>query len=223
MYMSNKISNYLNKSTNKIIVIDGIIGAGKTSLGNYISRKTKTLFYQELPDEGQERLTQNMLDLFYQEPSRWSGMTQVMFLTQRFKALKEAEKMDTWCLFDRSIYGDEIFAYNLYKRKEMTKEEFSIYQLLLESFIKETTTPHLLIYLDVDVDTAMKRIARRDRSTEASGITEDYMKDLKHAYDDWFSGFDLCPKIKIDNNLDRSLEEVYHLLEPHLKGRLKYD
>lgn len=98
-------------------------------------------FFQELPDQDQERLTQNMLDLFYERPSRWSGMTQVMFLTQRFKALKAAEQMNTWCLFDRSIYGDEIFAYNLYKRNEMTKEEFSIYQLLLETFIQETTTP----------------------------------------------------------------------------------
>jgi deoxyadenosine/deoxycytidine kinase len=221
--MSNKKENYLINKKSKIIVIDGIIGAGKTTLGDYISKVSNTLFYQELPDEGQERLTQNMLDLFYEAPSRWSGMTQVMFLTQRFKILKEADQMDAWCLFDRSIYGDEIFAYNLYKRNEMTKEEFSIYQLLLKTFIEETSPPHLLIYLDVDVNTAMKRIEKRDRSTESSGISKDYMIDLKNTYDAWFSGFDLCPKIKIDNNFDGSPEEIFELLKPHLKGFINYD
>lgn len=69
----------------------------------------------------------------------------------------------------------------------------------------------------------MKRIAKRDRSTESSGISEDYMKDLKEAYDTWFSGFDLCPKIKIDNNFDQSVEDVFAVLKPYLEGLIEYD
>ena len=60
--------------------------------------------------------------------------------------------------------------------------------------------PEVLVFIDVSVDTAMERIRKRSRSTEADLIPRDYMEDLKLQYDRWYEEFDLCPKIKIDWN-----------------------
>jgi len=216
--MSNKIVNYKNEKNNNVIVVDGIIGAGKTTLSDFLKERYNLFFYQEIVDDHDLSLTQEMLDLFYNNPSRWSAMTQIMFLSHRFKDLKEAEKKDSFCLFDRSIYGDEIFAYNLFKRGEMTSQEYKIYQGLLGPLLKEINPPHLLIYLDVTVDTAMNRIKKRSRSTEANQIPRAYMEDLKNAYDVWFDAFDLCHKIKLDFNDDGLSVSTLALLDESLKG-----
>lgn len=200
--MSNAKTAYKPQSTNKIIVVDGIIGAGKTTLCSYLSERYRLKFYKEMVDEEKNTLTQDMLDLFYKTPKRWGAMTQVMFLSHRFQDLQSAQKQDEFCLFDRSIYGDEIFAYNLYKRQEMTRQEFDIYKGLLKPMLAAIALPRVLIYLDVTVDVAMARIAQRSRSTEASLISRTYMEDLKTAYDAWFDGFDLCKKVKLDFNAE---------------------
>jgi len=218
--MANKRLSYQG-DVNKIIVVDGIIGAGKTTLSHYLSQHYDLEFYEELEDDAQSSLTQEMLDLFYKDPCRWSGMTQVMFLSHRFRDLKDALRKDKPCLFDRSIYGDEIFAYNLFKRSEMSLNEYRIYQGLLQPLLRELGPPRLFIYLDVEVDTAMERIAKRSRSTEASQISRAYMEDLKRSYDLWFESFDLCEKIQLDFNEDGIRDDQLKLIDQALKGVAK--
>ena len=217
MFMSNKIESYKCKKENNIIVIDGIIGAGKTTLSQYLSERYDVHFYEELVNDEKRSLTQDMLDLFYSSPNRWSAITQIMFLSHRFKDLKDAEKRNSFCLFDRSIYGDEIFAYNLFKRNEMTDNEFQIYQGLLQPLLKEVAPPHLLIYLDVTVDIAMERIQERSRSTEPVQISRTYMDDLKKSYDSWFESFDLCEKVKLNFNSEGMTMETLAQLDACLR------
>lgn len=182
------------------IVIDGIIGAGKSTVGHFLSDMLNVPLFEELKDDGRDSLAQRMLDRFYEDQSRWSAIIQVMFLNDRFKDLKRIEADGNFAILDRSIYGDEIFAKTIHERGQMTEDEFKIYRDLLHNMLSHISPPHVLIYIDVSVDTAMDRINRRGRSTEGDLIPRDYMEDLRRNYEIWFDQFTLCPKVRIDLN-----------------------
>ncbi|MBF4693560.1 deoxynucleoside kinase [Fusibacter ferrireducens] len=193
---------YKNGGNNKnmAIVIDGIIGAGKSTVGKFLSESLDLPIFEELKSDGKDSLAQRMLDLFYEEPSRWSAIIQVMFLNDRFKDIKRIEAMGNRAILDRSIYGDEIFAKTIHDRGQMTNDEYMIYKNVLHNMLEHIKVPEVLIYIDVSVDTALHRINFRGRSTEGDLIPRDYLVDLQKNYEAWFEAFDLCPKIRLDLN-----------------------
>jgi len=119
-YLAVNPENYINKGENNMaIIVDGIIGAGKSTVATFLSETLDIKLYQEILEDHSESLTQRMLDRFYENQSRWSAITQVMFLNHRFKDLKRIEKESDRGILDRSIYGDEIFAKTIYQRVDM--------------------------------------------------------------------------------------------------------
>jgi deoxyadenosine/deoxycytidine kinase len=207
MYISCDRENYKGDNRNMAIIVDGIIGAGKTTVGELISQHYKLPFFEEIKSDDSIGLIQRMLDRFYEDPCRWSAIIQTMFLNDRFKDMKRVQELNKQGIFDRSIYGDEIFAKTIHHRGQMTDDEYLIYQEVLSNMLAYIDVPELLIYLDVSVDTALKRIRKRSRSTEAELIPRDYMEDLKTHYDEWFEAYNLSPKVKIDFNDDLYLNE----------------
>lgn len=228
MYISCDKGNYAKEGRNMAIIVDGIIGAGKTTVGQIICDAYDLPFFEEIKSDDSKGLVQRMLDRFYMDPPRWSAIIQTMFLNDRFKDMKHAQSLNTQGLFDRSIYGDEIFARTIHYRKQMTDDEFSIYQSILKHMLNYIEVPEVLIYLDVSVDTALSRIQKRSRSTEAELIPRDYMEDLKKHYDEWFEAYDLSPKIKIDFNhvlfdehdmiKDELKHQILEMVKPYIKS-----
>lgn len=213
MYISCSRKNYREGIThNMSIIVDGIIGAGKTTIGRFLSEEYQLQFYEELKSEESASLAQRMLDRFYADPDRWSAIIQTMFLSDRFRDMKTVQSLNKRSIFDRSIYGDEIFAKTIHYRGQMTDDEFLIYQNLLKNMLAYIEPPELLIYIDVTVDTAMERINKRARSTEADLIPRDYMEDLKKHYDEWYDAFNLCPKLKLNLN-DSMLDSNGNIIE----------
>jgi len=200
------------------IVIDGIIGAGKSTVAHFLSEELGIPLFEELNDNDTDSLAQRMLDRFYADQERWSAIIQVMFLNDRFRDIKAIEASGNEAIIDRSIYGDEIFAKTINDRGNMTDDEFTIYRELLHNMLNHIKVPELLIYIDVSIDTAMDRIARRNRSTEADLIPRDYMEDLNRNYEDWYHNYDLSPKVRIDLN-DSKPDENGHLC-PEVKERI---
>lgn len=204
---------------NMSIVVDGIIGAGKTTVARMISDHLNIPMFEELKnDDTEDSLEHRMLNRFYADQDRWSAIIQVMFLNERFRDLKEIENSGKEAILDRSIYGDEIFAKTINKRGSMADDELRIYQELLHNMLQHINPPKLLIYLDVSVDTALDRIKQRSRGTEAEMIPRDYMEDLRDTYEEWYSNFDLCPKIRIDLNESGVCEEGKLL--PHVREQI---
>jgi deoxyadenosine/deoxycytidine kinase len=208
MFTSTDKRRYYHKgeSHNMSLVIDGIIGAGKSSVGVFLSHALDMPMFEELKSDGSNHLAQRMLDRFYADQSRWSAIIQVMFLNDRFRDIKTIESQGIPSIIDRSIYGDEIFARTIHDRGNMTKDEFDIYKDLLHNMLEHISPPTLLIYIDVSVDTAMARINKRARSTEADAIPRDYMEDLRRNYEAWFEAYSLSPKLRIDLNDSLFLE-----------------
>lgn len=175
-----------------MIVIEGQIGAGKTSMGTFLSGELNLPLYKELTNP----YTHELLNRFYRDKNRWAFTLQVHFLNERFRKIKQIMRNGDGIL-DRSIFGDRIFAEVLHEDGNMQDFEFYTYSTLLDNMLEHSRNPRLLVYLDCSVDTAISRIQERDRGIESS-IPRDYLERLNRHYLRWFEQYDVSPKIKID-------------------------
>ncbi|ANF34308.1 deoxynucleoside kinase [Borrelia turicatae] len=177
-----------------MIVIEGLIGVGKTTLGHVLSKEFNIPFYSELNNE----FTLSMLDKFYKDKSRWAFLVQINFLNERFKLIKSIFKTKGGIL-DRSIYGDRVFASLLNDSGYISNDEYKIYLDLLDNMLEHSQKPVLMIYLDCSVDEAERRIKNRNRSFE-TGIPREYLEGLNEKYLSWYDSYDLSPKLSFDYN-----------------------
>ncbi|MGL5069325.1 MAG: deoxynucleoside kinase [Sarcina sp.] len=197
-----------------MIVIDGVVGVGKSTLMNIFAKEMDMVKFEEPVVENP------ILPKFYGDRKRYAFPSQVFFLNSRFAHLKEAGKIQG-CVLDRSIYGDAIFAKTLCKSGDMTKEEFAIYEELLENMVNHIKVPKLMIYLEVSVKEAMKRIQKRGRDFEQK-VEREYWESLNEEYKSYFDNYNLSPILKINvDNLDfENNEEDKEKILTLIKNRL---
>lgn len=197
-----------------MIVIDGVVGAGKSTLMNILSEMGYVAFEEPVVDNP-------ILEKFYYDRQRYSFPLQIFFLNKRFKYIKEAVKQEKSTM-DRSIYGDIIFAKMLHDNGEMSKEEFDLYEELLENMLEHVQKPKLMIYLEISVDETMRRIRKRGRDYEQE-VERQYWEDLNREYQNFFKDFNTCPllTINVDNldfeNIEKDREYVLNLINDKLK------
>lgn len=176
---------------NEMIVVDGVVGSGKTTLMNILK--------EELGVSGfEEPVTDNpILGKFYHDRKRYAFPLQIFFLNRRFRMLKEAQAKKVSSVMDRSIYGDVIFAKLLHDGGDMEKDEFDLYQDLLTNMLDHIEAPRLMIYLRADVDTAIDRIEKRGRDYEQI-VERDYWERLNREYEAYFSAYNLSKLLIIE-------------------------
>lgn len=182
----------LKNNINAVIIIDSVVGAGKTTLATKISQKLDIKFYEELNNTD----TYILLDKFYKDQKRWSFTLQIHFLNERFKMIKDIHKNGGGIL-DRSIFGDKIFAEMLNEDGMMSDEEYRTYSTLLDSMLEHAKEPKLLVYIDCNVDTAIERIKIRNREMELL-MPRLYWERLNSKYTTWYNNYNLSKKISID-------------------------
>ena len=194
-----------------MIIIEGQIGVGKTTMGELMEKELGITLFREL----QRPETHALLDRFYADQQRWAFTLQIHFLNERFRMIKQIRDAGGGAL-DRSIYGDRIFADVLHEDGRMGHEEHLTYTTLLDNMLEHVRPPRLLIYLDCTVDTALERIRRRNRGLEA-GIPREYLERLNDRYLEFFASYGLSPKVLIDTeitpidrkeNITRVLDEI---------------
>ncbi len=203
--------NYIqpkNRIMESIICIDGVVGAGKTTLGEILANELNFHFFREPVDDNP------LLDKFYHDQERYSFPIQVYFLNKRFRMLKEAEKMSA-CIMDRSIYGDVIFARLLMENAKMSKEEYNLYEELLYNMLEHISRPRLMVYLDITVENAIKRIKERGRDYEQI-VERNYWEKLNGHYTGYFEKYNFSDLLVIDvNEVDvrKSAEDRRYVLD----------
>lgn len=186
-----------------IIVVGGMIGAGKTSVAKLIGNALGSdIFYENVDDN-------DILPLFYtaseeeQELKRYSFLLQLEFLSSRFYSIKEA-LVHRNNVLDRSIYEDWYFAKVNNDLGRISNLEFSIYEKLLTNMLEELDelpkkSPDLMIYLTGSFDTILKRIGIRGREFEQDINLVNYYETLWSGYDDWVDNhYHASQVIKID-------------------------
>lgn len=204
------------RSSKKIVVVAGNIGAGKTALTERIGQRMKW-------DTGFESVADNpYLPDFYADMRTWSFHLQMYFLGHRAEQYKKLASSPTSVILDRSIYEDaHIFVRALHHLGNLTERDHDAYKRLYEVVLSGLPTPNLLIYLKAPVSTLMDRIKRRARGME-TGIEEDYLTLLDSFYEDWLSSFDMCPVLTINTkNLDYvNRPEVLDQVADHIERKL---
>ncbi|SFC65850.1 Deoxyadenosine/deoxycytidine kinase [Alkalibacterium subtropicum] len=206
-----------------VIVLAGMIGAGKSTYTTLISSELKSkAFYEHVDDN-------SILEKFYDDPRRWAFSLQIFFLNTRFRSIKEA-LVHRHNVLDRSIYEDALFTRINYEQGNMSEAEMTLYTDLLDNMMEEIDGmpkkgPDLLIYLRGSLDTHLERIKKRGRPFEqVEGNPElmNYYKRLHGRYDDWFAEYDKSPTLIIDIdeiNLEREGDKV--LVMQKVKEALK--
>ncbi len=204
-----------------VIIIDGVVGAGKSTLAEKVSNKLNIPVFYELQNEE----TNTLLEEFYKDKKRWAFTLQIHFLNERFRMIKEIHKNGGGIL-DRSIFGDRIFASMLHEDGYMTTEEFNTYSSLLNNMLEHSKDPTLLVYIDCDLETAVERIGVRGRQMEQS-VDEVYWKRLNEKYTNWYSEYNVSKKISISAksyhpNNDKDIEEISNQILDKIKSDQSY-
>ncbi len=197
-----------------MIVIDGVVGSGKSTLMNILEELGYTAFKEPV-------VNNPILEKFYYDRKKYAFALQVFFLNNRFKYIKEAAELEN-SVMDRSIYGDAIFAKLLEITGDMTSEEFDVYRELLENILEHVKAPKLMVYLEISVDQAINRIRKRGRDYEQV-VERAYWETLNKEYTEYFNAYDISPVLKInvdsldfENNLE-DRKYVLKLIDEKLK------
>ncbi|PFK99866.1 deoxyguanosine kinase [Priestia megaterium] len=185
-----------------IILVDGVVGVGKTTLAKLLSERFNIPLFEELSNAD----TEDLLNRFYANKTRWAFTLQIHFLNERFRMIKEIHKKGRGIL-DRSIFGDNIFAEMLAEDREageegMTYEEYRTYDTLLDNMLEHAQPPDLLIYLECSPEVAKQRIDNRGRGLEST-VEMSYWERLNQKYSDWYENYKHSAKVLINvGNLD---------------------
>ena len=160
------------------IVIEGNIGAGKTTLASMIARDCNAKLILE-------RFADNpFLPKFYNDPSRYSFPLELSFLADRYRQLKdELVEPD---LFKNFTVADYYFMKSLvFSSKTLEHDEFSLYRQIFYIIYSSLPKPDLYVYLHVPPERLLKNIAMRGREYEKS-ITADYLSGIQESYFNFF-------------------------------------
>lgn len=216
-----------------MITLAGIIGSGKSSLTEILSRELGSIpFYEPVEDNP-------VLPLFYKgnelaAKKRQAGekdatnpyayLLQTFFLNRRFMMMKKALQSRNNIL-DRSIYEDAMFMRMNTEMGNATQVEYSIYQELLTNILEElnhvvpSNDYNLMILIKVSYDTMVSRIKKRGREYEQikndPSLIDYYCRLLKY-YEEFEKNYNQSEMLVIDGdkfNFVENIDDRNHILD----------
>ena len=207
------------KSDVKYIAIEGVIGAGKTSLARRIKEKLNAELLLEQFDANP------FLEKFYSDRSRYAFQTQMFFLISRFKQQEELSQEDLFRDFIVSDYlfeKDRIFAY-----LNLNSEELKLYESLYPLLARSLRKPDLVVFLQSSSERLMHNIKNRNRKIERA-LNRSYIQDLSEAYNHFFFRYNNTPLLIVNSteidfvNSDGDFEELFKQIFREDRGVKEY-
>ncbi|MBB4078184.1 deoxyadenosine/deoxycytidine kinase [Lewinella aquimaris] len=198
-------------------VIEGNIGAGKTTLATLLAERfNRRLILEEFDDNP-------FLSLFYRDPERYAFPVELFFMAERHKQLQN--ELTRPELFTQGTISDYLFIKTLlFARNSLTEQEFRLFGRLFRALDVNFPQPELIVYLHRPVKALQANIARRGRSFERD-MKDDYLASVQSAYFSYFRTLRETPVVVLDlgeNSFteDASLfEEIVELItRPHGPG-----
>jgi len=201
--------NFVNSGIS-YIAVEGVIGAGKTSVAQMLAEKLNAKLILENFEDNP------FLEKFYVKPEEYAFRTQMFFLLERYTQLQEVHQKELFQNFIVSDYifeKDKIFAY-----LNLSDDELKIYEHVVNGLDKGIVVPDLVIYLQSTIERLMSNIRRRNREIEKE-ISEEYISSLNEAYNYFFSRYKAtrimivnCEEVDFVNNtsdFDNLVNEIF--------------
>jgi deoxyguanosine kinase len=174
----------------RYIVVEGPIGAGKTSLALRMADRLNGTLLLEKPDENP------FLEKFYDDIRRHALPTQLFFLFQRANQLQGVMQKDMFTkvtVSDFLLDKDQLFA-----RLTLSDAEYDLYQQIYHHVQPQASTPDLVIYLQASPTTLIERVKRRGNTFEKN-ISEEYLWRLTESYTRFFHQYEEAPVMIINS------------------------
>lgn len=174
------------------IVIEGNIGAGKTTLSHKISeeRNAKLIL---------EQFAENpFLPKFYKDPEKYSFPLEMSFLADRYNQLKkELSERD---LFKSFTISDYYFMKSLiFSKQTLQDDEYTLYRQFFHIIYNSLPKPDLYVYLHSNVEKLLSNIKKRGREYEQE-ITAEYLLKIQDSYFEFFKQQQDLKFLVIDTN-----------------------
>ncbi len=173
-----------SRSEIRHIAIEGVIGAGKTTLAAMLSERLGARLVLEQFEENP------FLPKFYEDQEHYAFQTQIFFLLSRFRQQQElfqADLFQNMLVTDYIFDKDKIFAY-----LTLQDDELKLYESVLSAIEKNIPTPDLVVYLQSSLERLMANIRKRGRKMEEN-MSEEYIRELNEAYNYFFFRYKNAP------------------------------
>jgi len=182
------------------IVIDGLIGAGKSTQVDILSKITgKSVIKEPIADWP--------LELFYKDPSRWGFMMQVAVLNS-YVNMKESSGIFERC--PQSTH--DIFWQNLVESKVVTAEENKIFEKLYKY---HSWNPDVIIFIDKSPEKCHEHIQSRDQAGDTA-VSLDYLKKLDILYTKHFKNNDKIHVVDGNQTIEEVTRDILKIITPIL-------
>jgi deoxyguanosine kinase len=160
------------------VVIEGNIGAGKTTLAGRIAEQFNAhLVLEHFADNP-------FLPKFYNDPEKYSFPLELSFLASRYKQLKE--ELVPQDLFKSFTVADYYFMKSLvFAASTLNGEEYNLYRQIFYIIYGSLPKPDIYVYLHLNPERLLQNIGRRARSYEQS-ITKEYLQKIQDSYFSFF-------------------------------------
>jgi deoxyguanosine kinase len=204
------------QSTDRLIVVEGPIGVGKTSLVRMLSDRWKASSIFETFEEN-PFLTQG----FYEDTSKFAFNTELFFLLTRCRQQSEVKEQKGFIISDYLFEKNSIFA-----RMNLDRKDLDIYLSVYDRLLPEIRQPDLVIFLKADLESLMRRIYFRDRKFERS-ILPSYLEQLMNDYYRFFATYTKAPVLSISTvgmdfvNDPRDFNRLVASIEERIQGHVQ--
>lgn len=199
----------------RYIVVEGVIGVGKTSLSKLLSTRTEGRLNLEIVEENP------FLSNFYLDRSTYAFQTQIFFLLSRFRQQQDLFQND---LFSNTLISDYLFAKDrIFANLNLGDDELELYNQLATILEQRVRKPDLVIYLQARTDVLLQRINWRGRSFEQN-MDSGYLDALNGAYSYFFHHYKDAPLLVVNtDNLDfvnvpRDFDLLYDQIREEFTG-----
>jgi len=156
------------------IVIEGNIGAGKTSFATLMADEFNARLILEQFEEN------SFLPKFYEDPARYAFPLELSFLADRYQQLKSlftaSDIFKSFTVADYFIFKSLIFA-----SKNLEPLEFGLYSKLFSIVSSVVPKPDMIVYLYLSLENLRKNIEKRGRPYEQN-IQFEYLEKIQKGY-----------------------------------------
>lgn len=202
---------WYRKNYTPMFIIEGMIGAGKSTFLQLLQSKIPSISTVQEPVHNWEKniQEQSLLDYFYKDARRWAYTFELMTLMHRAHDYSLLQQTNKVFFIERSLYsGYHCFAYNSFLQGFLSPVEWQLYQKWFNLINKNHTLPRGFIYLRVDPAIAYQRIQKRRRCAEQT-ISFDYLEQIYKRHEEFlinrnhiYTAINHIPVLVLDVNKD---------------------